>query len=704
MKEDAHPGVAGHHWADGLTRHCHIDSHFGGFREVYRRFDADRAAAMVADAGFQTATFFAKCWAGYSYYPTRFGVVHPGLACDFTGDFTRALKARGIRCLAYFNLGQERHLHRAHPEWVVNRDPAGQVPDAAGLGEVASMCQRTPYMEESGIPQMLELIGKYDVDGFFVDIFMHQTLEGVCYCPSCAAGFREHAGDALPRQDEDPQAFAYRRWANATFGTVIERTFHALAAAKPEVLLLINWGYMTRFPVTPPPFIRQLTWDTPVPKVGNFAWNFSFESRYLSTLRDVTWSVMNTRGNSWQEYSLREPEALLQECATSIAAGGGTYLADVGHPSGPLDPAVYEVFGQVNRRSLELEPFTRGCVPVPDVAVLHSADSVWSKAPCRPAPAWPPAAAYHSVCGAHKALVEGHVQTAILNSDTLSDTLGEYRALVLADQRILSQREGDAIRRFVAQGGGLVAFAGTGVRGTDNQVLADFALADVLGVRLVGMTPYATSYLRVPHGGAVPGVPAMDVQVVGPSARIEAVQARPLLDSVPPYEGLVGGVPPAAVDADGPGVTVNTWGQGTAVYCAVDLCTALFTEATPMLRRLILWLLDLAHPQAQRTIAVADAPVGVEVFYNSRGAQRFVHLVNYGCDKRETGTPQTQDFPAHPDLRVSVALDDPPQRITQVPAGTPIATEFAGGRACFVAPLYGPHAVFCIDTQGAVTK
>lgn len=697
MEEKMRIGVAGGHWADGLTRHCHIDSHFGSFKEIYRQFDADRAAAMIAEAGFQTATFFAKCWAGYSYYPTRIGTIHPGLECDFTGQLSRALKERGLRCLVYFNLGQERRLHRTHPEWIVNRDPGGRVPDPASLGDVASMCQRTPYLDESGIPQMLELIEQYDVDGFFVDIFMHQTLEGVCYCPSCAAGFRRDTGSALPQGDGDPQAFAYRRWANSTFGAVVERTFQALAARKSEVLLLINWGYMARFPVKPPPFIRQLTWDTPVPKVGNFAWNFSFESRYLSTLKDVTWSVMNTRGNNWMEYSLREPEALLQEGATTLAAGGGSYLADVGHPSGKLDPAVYALFARVNRRRLELEPFAQGCQPVPDVAVLHSADSVWSKAPCKPAPAWTPGPAYHSVCGAHKALVEGHVQTALLNSDTLPEALDQYRALILADQRILSDRECEAIRHFVEQGGGLVAFAGTGIRDVENRPLADFALAEVLGVRCGGLTPYSTAYLRVPAEPAIPGVPAMEVQVVGPSVRLEAVQARTLLEFVPPYEGLTGGTPPSALQAEGPGVTLNTWGQGKAVCCAMDLCAALFTEATPALRKLILWLLDLVHPQAQRTISVENAPISVEVFYNHRGRQRFVHLVNYGGDKRETGTPQAQDFPALRDIGISIALDAPP-RVREVPAGTPVAVEYAHGRARFMVSLLGAHVAYCIDT------
>jgi hypothetical protein len=359
---------------------------------------------------------------------------------------------------------------------------------------------------------------------------------------------------------------------------------------------------------------------------------------------------------------------------------------------------VYELFGQVNRRSMELEPFTRGCAPVRDVALLHSADSVWSKAPCRPAPAWTPSPAYHSVCGVHKALAEGHVQFSILNSDTLPGALGEYRALVLADQRILGPAECEAIRAFVAEGGGLVVLAGSGVRDGENRPLGDFALAEVLGVRLGGMNPWATAYLRVPGGAGIPGVPAMDVQVVGPSARVALAGARQVLELAPPYEGLPNGIQPAALEAAGPGVTLHTFGRGQAAYCAVDLGASLFTEGTPVLRKLILWLLELVHPQERRTIRAEGVPLWVEVFYNQRGQERFVHLVNYAGDKREVGTPQAQDFPPLRDLRVQVALDRAPRRVRQVPAGEEVAAEYAGGWARFSAQLPGVHAVYCIET------
>jgi hypothetical protein len=117
-----------------------------------------------------------------------------------------------------------------------------------------------------------------------------------------------------------------------------------------------------------------------------------------------------------------------------------------------------------------------------------------------------------------------------------------------------------------------------------------------------------------------------------------------------------------------------------------------------MLRKLILWLLDLVHPQERRTIQVEGVPLPVEVFYNQRGGERFVHLVNYAGDKRETGTPQAQDFPSLRELRVRVALDAAPRRVRQVPSGEVVQVEYANGWASFTAQLEGPEAVYCIET------
>src|SRR5215471_16073176 len=91
-------------WLSTTYRQLHIDAHFGQLPNPYETFNADRAAQIIADAGFQLVSIFAICNSGYCYFPSKLGVTHPGLKRDFTGEFIAALKGRGTRVLAYVSV------------------------------------------------------------------------------------------------------------------------------------------------------------------------------------------------------------------------------------------------------------------------------------------------------------------------------------------------------------------------------------------------------------------------------------------------------------------------------------------------------------------------------------------------------------------------------------------------------------------------
>ena len=698
MRSDAAGDTVDAHWFDDAYRLIHWDAHFGQFRQIYADFDAEAAAQMLGDAGFQMISCFSKCWAGYSYYPTRLGVQHPGLERDFCGEFTRALKKRGIKCIMYFMLQMERRCQQDHPEWIRNADPSIVEVSEESIGTPSTMCINTPYLEQVAIPQLKEILGRYDVDGFFMDIFVHQFLSDICYCRFCRGAFQEEIGGDIPVDDRDPSAFAWRKLRNRSMEERMALVQHALEQAKPDISNIYNWSHMVRYPVKPPPYVRHISWDTPIPGVGLFSWNFSVEARYLSSLSNVTWSCMSVRGNGWGEYSLREPEAFLSESAILLGACGRTYLSDVPYPHGNPDPAVYAVYGSVNERTRELEPYLKGCRPVRDTAVLHSADSVWSKKPLQPTNTWEATPAYHSVCGAHKALIEGHVQMAILNSEDFVETLDEYGAVILPDQVILSDRECQVIRRYVDGGGVLIATCETGTRDASNQPLGDFSIADVLGVEYLGTSDTSPNcYLRMQSEDTRFGIPAMDIQVSGSYAQIRATTAKTLLELVPPYEGIGEGTPPPALETEGPGVTVNSCGRGKAIYCAPSLFAAYYGVDTPVIRKLGLWLLDLVYPDGSRSVSFENAPINVETFYNERGHERFVHLVNFSGDKRERSTPQVQDFTTAHGIRVHVRLDVEPVGITSVPGGRDIPFTFGDGHATFEAQPLAIHNVYRIE-------
>jgi len=681
-------------WFRTINRQLILETHFGNYRDIFKNFDAEAAAQMYDEAGVDLLCYFGKCQDGYSYYPTKIGVEHPGLTRDFTGELTGALKKRGIRCMVYFFPAMERILKRTYPGWMYQSDPARTAPEEKSIGDVAMMCFQSPYMDRIGIPQMKECLSMYDLDGVFVDIVLQQYLSQNCYCTFCRELFSREMGGDIPTDKNDPGAFRYRKWSNRLLDAFMEKIYRSLTDSDPGTAVIINYAWMSRYPVTPPDYVPHVTWDTPTPAHGLFSLDFSFESRYLSTLPLPSWSCMNIRMNNWTDYSLREPEAFLQESAIPLGSCGTLYQSDVLYPSGNPDPAVMEAIGMVNRRIVELDPYVRDAKPVRDTAILHSADSLWSKEPLTPTSTWQAGPAYHSACGAHKALIEGHVQTAILNSGVLVDTLHEYRALVLADQRILSDRECEAIRRFVRQGGALLATCETGTRDTNNMPLTTFALSDVLGVEYIDTSDTANCYLRMKLKDIRLGIPAMDIQIGSAYARVRPTTATTLLELVPPYEGLTTGTPPPAESPEGPGVTINSYGKGKALYCAPRLFEAYYRADIPVVRKLALWMFEQIYPSSERSIVCENIPVNVEMFYNERKGERFVHLVNYSGDKRANGVPQTQDFPVIHGIRLKIRTDTTPQSVTTVPDKSDIDFTSVNGYVEFEAEPLTIHNVY----------
>jgi hypothetical protein len=191
------------------------------------------------------------------------------------------------------------------------------------------------------------------------------------------------------------------------------------------------------------------------------------------------------------------------------------------------------------------------------------------------------------------------------------------------------------------------------------------------------------------------GIPNMDVQVSGKYVRVRTTTAKTMLELVPVFGPRLA---PAGT-AEGPGVTVNQFGKGKAIYCSPDLFATYHRDGTPALSRLALWMLETIHPQPERAIALENASANVEVFYNYRNSDRFVHLVNFSGDKREVGPPVIREIPPTLGIKVRIKASRRPQRVVSVPEMKAIGFEFRDGWVSFDAAPLAVHSVYLI--QGA---
>jgi len=248
--------------------------------------------------------------------------------------------------------------------------------------------------------------------------------------------------------------------------------------------------------------------------------------------------------------------------------------------------------------------------------------------------------------GAFRALQEKHWPVRVLSEYDLEDgRLGGVRVLVLPDVACLSDRSAEVIRRFVANGGGLVATYLTSLYGPDFEQRDDFALADLFKASFVAdhkvNQRVENLYLTLDADHPV---------VDSPIVRAKQSTAWRNIDAPPPGEGTLQLVASAAEVKPQPGgqvistynlnesgkenvrypaVIVSEFGKGRVAYfpASVDKGMFFYPDAymREMLGNAVLWTARDAKPPAE-----VDGPLILTSTFRQQmeAARLVVHLTN----------------------------------------------------------------------------
>jgi hypothetical protein len=430
-----------------------------------------------------------------------------------TAELVRHAHRHGIRVLGYC---QSRSLYYENflaeepgAESWVQRDATGQLRTWGGAYYRWTPCimsgEFRAYMKRA-IRVGLEEIG---LDGLHFD----NSYCEPCYCPRCEAAFRKW----LARRYPDPR----RYFGMSTFAQVREpptttatRITDPLAQAwvrfrcesladyhrditqyartlRPDVLLLANPAY----PRGADGPYRRSVWG---PWLGRhldlmFAENGNFpgldNGAVVSQIRAYKYGtacgyrVVSTTWRRGAESGLGLPdtaEAIALQVTEAAAYGGvpGTNWAlrpqgngnrmRIDQPEMRSALAKYLAFVRGNEKLLA------DARPVRDVALLHSFGSQ--------AYNWKESGA--DVQGAEETLIRGGFSWEVVLDDDLAGLQG-FAALVLAGQPNLDQATCDAVRKFAAQGGGVVLVGPAGTCDEQGRTRAGGGLDGLAGPRVL---------------------------------------------------------------------------------------------------------------------------------------------------------------------------------------------------------------------------
>jgi len=390
---------------------------------------------------------------------------------DFFGECVAAARKRGMRVVARMspdlNWGD---ALEAHPEWAM-RAADGSVMLREEEPRLFHTCMFTSYMDDYVPAIMREINSLYEVDCFYTNGW---PPIGSKFPPSNTAAYWRifndrvlelwHKYDAIAKEKKPDSFFFANLGGNVRCGPNLDRL------GKTSV-----WFQADN---------QGRTSDDPT------VWGCSLQGRVCSAVMDGKFAGNVTAAYStgtvrWRNAS-KNPEEAKMWLNETVASGMAPYFHFIGSEAGFGEDRRWQKVGAeyfqwtkkhdahlTGRRSLAnigavIGQSTQLLYPGPSVAHSH-------------------AYMRETTHGIYETLLRGRFAFDFVHEDRLDlNRISKYRALLLPNVAMLSDRQCEELRAYVQAGGSLMASFETGLYDENLQPRAEFGLAELLGIRKAG--------------------------------------------------------------------------------------------------------------------------------------------------------------------------------------------------------------------------
>lgn len=609
------------------------------------------------------------------YSKTPGATVSPGVVKDAMRQWRDATRELGMPLHCHYSGIWDAAAAAKQPGWAI-RDPNGKPVGApiATSGELTDqrMCPRSPYLDKLMLPQMIELIDRYQVDGFWVDGDLW-AMEP-CYCDRCRTAWTAATGITEPPVDEkDPNWVRWWNFTRESFEAYVTRYCDAIHAHKSGVLVCSNWLQTFRNPGEPK---VPTDWIS-----GDNAWVWGLdgsrcEARFLST-RGKPWDIMlwtfycsHGMGQADSPWVAKPAEMLMQEAAVLLAFGGNVqfYENPPGLRDGRLIPWRQKRWGEVGRFIKKRRAICQGSRTIPQVAVLHSEHHLRATPTGRNL-MW--GMDITPVQGAVFSLLEAHYGVDILDEWALLPRLREFPVVVVPEQDKMSDAMVWALQDYV-HGGGRLLVSGSAA--------FDRFGGEFLGVK--GGTLEETATYHVPAGDGATPLHSAPWRLVTPTTAkgVGHLGKTPLLD-----DRLLAH----------PAFTVNRVGRGRMAYVPANLFRDFNRNRYPETQRFVV---DVMKQLAGRLDIQVEAPIGTDVALRVQGRRRIIHLINR-CSgiPNQSANGAIDEIPEVGPVTVRMRVPQSPKKVTLALEKGDLSRKYASGVLTIRLPRYRIHAAIVIE-------
>jgi alpha-L-fucosidase len=647
-------------WQEDMFFGLHYDLHpYEGDTELGRETTYDHIREQLEKVKPDYVQYDCKGHPGYTGYPTNVGSPAPGIVNDALKVWREVTRDMSIPLGIHYSGVWDTRAVQLHPDWALVRSD--------GSADPHCRCPLSGYLEELMIPQLLEVVENYQIDGMWIDGDNWQSYP--CYCDRCKAAFTLRTG--IKEIPEKPEHDHWREWLafhrELFVNEHVTKYTDAVHARNPDMKVCSNWLYSIGQPEELTAPVDFLSGDVS-PSFGA-EWACT-EARFFAS-RGLPWNIMvwtfvNTNN---QGSTTRSLPHLCQEAAVVLGQGGAVLLYDQPQRSGRLTAWHQDLLAEVARFCRERQEYCFRTETIPQVAVLHSQNAYYRQKDREAGRLYDRSPASRAMEGAVHAILENGFSADILNEETLLARMADYSVVVVPEQEGVPQEIADGLREYVRAGGHLL------LSGAD---VAE-AYPDLVGTDAITGRRYGTSWVPVDDGCVtVPG-PWQAVGLRG------ATEIAPLLYQQEPALNRTGS----------PAATVNRFGKGTVVAIHGPVFRSYYEAHYPRLRCFIGSVLD--QVKSSELISL-DGPWWIEMSARKKGERILIQFVNRSCAGHLAANRHVvEDVPDAGPFSVTIPLDNEPTRCYLAPDETGLEWTWKEGRLTAQIAGLGIHNVLVIE-------
>lgn len=623
---------------------------------------------------------------GITGYRGKVGAYSPGILKDSLKMWREVTAKHNVLLSIHYSGVIDEEVVIEHPEWkaILGDEESYKKEITSNIGPYINGTTSTfsAYADDYMIPQLKEVIELYDVDGVWLD--------GECwgakldYSPLAFKAWRAETGyDDMPRDLSDSRWLQWKTFHRKQFESYIEKWVDAVHECNDHVCAASNWAYTTMMPKERVARVDFISGDfDPFLSVDRAR----TEVRYLTNV-GMPWELQ-----AWgfdlvdnQDECLKLPEHLKQEASVVLMHGGGFMMYFLPTRSGYINDTIIETAGEVADFCHERKALCFKSQSVPQVAILHSADTMLDVSDR--IYAWKDAR-LNDIEGTLHALLELHYSVDILTEYMFKQRIDEFPLVVIPDAYKLSGEFIKLAIQYVENGGKLLVL---GAR-------AASLFKDYLGVTFDGAPEDVNATLacggkKVSARGIWQNVSLEDAKVLMYRYRAEGTQNRSSYMDI--RDEGVSDAHSIKVHKD-IAATSRTLGKGKIAAVFGPISELYFMNHHPYMREIIG---DVVDQLFTNPIVKVKAPSCVDMsLRRTESGHLSVHLLNLANLPVSKHRAFVDYVPPIGNIKVEVVTEEKPRLVTWEPEGTELECQWKDGILSVNAPALEIHGAIHIES------